>query len=109
MVSYAEFVEDGEIMAPSSLGGAPVPRPTYQQEQSGFVGIGQIVLGGARKALDQRFLVTPVVGLKWDRGDDDKDALIAAVVCLRDPHFGCPGEGMRECHLHLPHGDNPGV
>jgi hypothetical protein len=36
------------------------------------------------------------VRLKWDRGDDDKDALIAAVMGLRDPHFGCPGEGMRE-------------
>ena len=33
-----------------------------------------------------------------------KDALLAPIMSLRRPHFRRPGEGMRECHLHLPRG-----
>ena len=59
---------------------------------------GKIVARGAGEALNQRFLVALVMRLKRDRGDDHKDALLPSIVGSRGPHFGGPGEGMRECH-----------
>ena len=50
--------------------------------------IGQIVARGARKPLDQRFLVALLPRIERDCGDDHEDALLAAVVSLCGPNLG---------------------
>jgi len=83
---------------PSGLGAAPSLSATHEQERRCFFRIGQIVVRGARKALNQRPLVTLFARLRADGGDDDKNALLDPIVIFSRSHFGGPGEGMRECH-----------
>src|SRR6516164_799435 len=91
----------------SSLGGVPFPQTVHEHERTGLVGVGQMFARSARKTLDQRLLVALLVRLERDCGDYDKDALLAAVVSLRGPHFGAPRERVRECHYNLPRARYP--
>src|SRR5689334_16793572 len=68
--------EAGSRVRASSGPALPVPHPAHEQERSGLVRTGQIVAGGVRKTLDQRFLVALVARLQGDRGDDDEDPLL---------------------------------